>query len=63
MKYNLYTRFHFSIYVRILLLFSSSVDYTCGIFQSIGFKEFHNYLLLSEEKKQTQEGQDILKQS
>lgn len=32
-------------------------DYTRGIFQSIGFKEFHQYLVLSEEERATESGQ------
>ena len=32
-------------------------DYTVGIFQSIGFKEFHDYLLLSTEEKCDAKGQ------
>lgn len=32
------------------------IDYTKGIFQSIGFKEFHNYLLLSAEERETEAG-------
>ncbi|XP_076648271.1 tRNA dimethylallyltransferase isoform X2 [Halictus rubicundus] len=41
-------------------------DYTKGIFQSIGFKEFHSYLVLSEEEKREkkallEEGIDNLK--
>ena len=31
-------------------------DYTRGIFQSIGFKEFHNYLILSDNDKQSDKG-------
>ena len=38
----------------------SKADYTRGIFQSIGFKEFHNYLILSEEEKQTDKGKQLL---
>lgn len=33
-------------------LHSRSADYTRGIFQSIGFKEFHAYLVLPEDEKQ-----------
>lgn len=33
-------------------LHSRSADYTKGIFQSIGFKEFHAYLVLPEDEKQ-----------
>lgn len=32
-------------------LHSRSPDYTKGIFQSIGFKEFHAYLTLPEEER------------
>ncbi|KAK8765141.1 hypothetical protein V5799_032252 [Amblyomma americanum] len=32
-------------------------DYTKGIFQSIGFKEFHKYLLMNAEEKASPEGQ------
>lgn len=35
-------------------------DYTTGIFQSIGFKEFHEYLILPEEEKTTSQGQKLL---
>ena len=31
-------------------------DYTLGIFQSIGFKEFHDYLLMDEQGRQTRLG-------
>eukprot|EP00095_Tigriopus_kingsejongensis_P003816 maker-scaffold278_size225338-snap-gene-1.25 protein:Tk03816 transcript:maker-scaffold278_size225338-snap-gene-1.25-mRNA-1 annotation:"trna mitochondrial" len=35
-------------------------DYTIGIFQSIGFKEFHDYLMLgSQEEKASLEGQRL----
>ncbi|KAG8309020.1 tRNA dimethylallyltransferase [Homalodisca vitripennis] len=33
--------------------------YTLGIFQSIGFKEFHDYLMLSEEQRETEEGRKL----
>lgn len=36
---------------------TSANDYTIGIFQSIGFKEFHKYLLLDAEKQEASEGQ------
>lgn len=32
-------------------------DYTLGIFQSIGFKEFHNYLVLPPDRRDSAEGQ------
>ncbi|XP_042879370.1 tRNA dimethylallyltransferase-like [Penaeus japonicus] len=34
-------------------------DYTKGIFQSIGFKEFHQYLVLTEEEQQTKDGRKL----
>ncbi|PAA83715.1 hypothetical protein BOX15_Mlig009295g1 [Macrostomum lignano] len=39
----------------------ASKDYTRGIFQSIGFKEFHSYLLMSPEQRDSAEGQLALK--
>ncbi|XP_076671668.1 tRNA dimethylallyltransferase isoform X4 [Andrena cerasifolii] len=39
-----------------------SADYTKGIFQSIGFKEFHDYLVLPEEERRREKGQELLKQ-
>lgn len=35
-------------------------DYTEGIFQAIGLKEFHNYLLLNEEEKESYDGSLVL---
>ncbi|KAH9422180.1 tRNA dimethylallyltransferase [Dermatophagoides pteronyssinus] len=32
-------------------------DYTEGIFQAIGLKEFHNYLLMNEEERHSYDGQ------
>ena len=32
---------------------NNSADYTVGIFQSIGFKEFHSYLTMTGEEKQS----------
>ncbi|KAK4295066.1 hypothetical protein Pmani_032349 [Petrolisthes manimaculis] len=37
----------------------SSPDYTHGIFQSIGFKEFHEYLVLGEEDRQGEQGKKL----
>ncbi|XP_048256101.1 tRNA dimethylallyltransferase-like [Haliotis rufescens] len=34
-------------------------DYTLGMFQSIGFKEFHNYLLLPEDERDTVKGRQL----
>ncbi|XP_075978629.1 tRNA dimethylallyltransferase [Anticarsia gemmatalis] len=38
-------------------------DYTKGIFQTLGFKEFHDYLMLSEEQRNSDEGKTLLQQS
>jgi len=35
-------------------------DYTLGIFQSIGFKEFHGYLTLSKSERKSDVGQKLL---
>lgn len=37
-------------------------DYTLGIFQSIGFKEFHSYLILPEEERKTNEGKKLFEE-
>ncbi len=37
------------------------VDYTKGIFQSIGLKELHPYLMLDEENKKSRLGQKALR--
>ncbi|XP_030753779.1 tRNA dimethylallyltransferase isoform X2 [Sitophilus oryzae] len=39
---------------------NEELDYTKGVFQSIGFKEFHDYLLLNDEEKASKDGQKIL---
>lgn len=51
---------------RINILFQDSKIFSCrapsyteGIFQSIGFKEFHEYLILPYDDKKTQKGQKI----
>ncbi|XP_046467014.1 tRNA dimethylallyltransferase isoform X1 [Neodiprion pinetum] len=36
-------------------------DYTKGIFQSIGFKEFHDYLILPEDQRSSDMGEKLLK--
>jgi len=41
-----------------MCLYSRSPDYTKGIFQSIGFKEFHTYLILSEEERASEKVSD-----
>ncbi|XP_047027268.1 tRNA dimethylallyltransferase [Helicoverpa zea] len=38
-------------------------DYTKGVFQTLGFKEFHEYLMLSEEERNSEKGKKILEQS
>lgn len=38
-------------------------DYTKGVFQTLGFKEFHRYLMLTEEQKNTEVGINLLKES
>merc|ERR1739838_1103301 len=38
---------------------AEEADYSKGIFQSIGFKEFHNYLLLSEEARKSEQGKKL----
>lgn len=35
-------------------------DYTRGVFQCIGFKEFHDYLLMSREERDDKKGQKSL---
>lgn len=46
-------------YNRTLAESEESFDYTRGIFQAIGFKEFHDYLLLSEEERSSERGKAI----
>ena len=38
-------------------------DYTVGIFQSIGFKEFHNYLKLGTDEQKGPLGQKLFEDS
>ena len=37
----------------------TALSYDKGIWQSIGFKEFHSYLCLSEEERETEEGRRL----
>ena len=37
----------------------TTLSYDKGIWQSIGFKEFHSYLCLSEEERETEEGRRL----
>jgi len=36
-----------------------SNNYTRGVFQAIGFKEFHDYLLLSNIERESENGRKI----
>ncbi|XP_072947548.1 tRNA dimethylallyltransferase [Epargyreus clarus] len=38
-------------------------DYTKGVFQTLGFKEFHEYLMLTEDERNSDEGKKLLQQS
>ncbi|XP_052741800.1 tRNA dimethylallyltransferase isoform X2 [Bicyclus anynana] len=38
-------------------------DYTKGVFQTLGLKEFHQYLMLPAEEKNTEEGKKLLQES
>lgn len=38
-------------------------DYTKGIFQTLGFKEFHDYLMLNKEEKKSEKGEKLLQLS
>lgn len=40
-----------------------SRNYTLGIFQSIGFKEFHSYLILPEEERDSKTGNKMFQES
>lgn len=42
-----------------LVFVNSEADYTKGIFQAIGFKEFHQYLLLHEEDRNSEKGSKL----
>lgn len=44
------------LHLLTLLFVNSEADYTKGIFQAIGFKEFHQYLLLHEEDRNSEKG-------
>ncbi|XP_012282935.1 tRNA dimethylallyltransferase isoform X2 [Orussus abietinus] len=41
---------------------NAAPDYTKGIFQSIGFKEFHDYLVLPEDERNGEKGKRLLQQ-
>ena len=36
-----------------------SFDYTRGIFQAIGFKEFHEYLVLPDDQRSNEQGKIV----
>ena len=36
-----------------------SYNYTRGVFQAIGFKEFHDYLLLSDTERKSENGEKV----
>lgn len=38
-------------------------DYTRGVFQSIGFKEFNDYLILDENERDTEQGKKLFEES
>ncbi len=38
---------------------TESENYTRGIFQAIGFKEFHDYLLLSDIERKSEHGEKL----
>jgi tRNA dimethylallyltransferase len=38
---------------------TESDNYTRGIFQAIGFKEFHDYLLLPDTERKTELGEKL----
>lgn len=38
-------------------------DYTRGVFQSIGFKEFHQYLLLKSNERASELGKKLFNES
>lgn len=42
-----------------MIVIFREADYTKGIFQSIGFKEFHKYLMLSDAEKYSETGKQI----
>ena len=46
-------------YNRTCMESEKSFDYTRGIFQAIGFKEFHDYLLLSDVERKTEHGEKV----
>ncbi|XP_050400767.1 tRNA dimethylallyltransferase isoform X2 [Patella vulgata] len=49
-------------YKKLTLENKRKLDFELGIFQTIGFKEFHNYLILDDEDKQTKKGKQLLKE-
>jgi tRNA dimethylallyltransferase len=41
----------------------SAPDYTKGIFQTLGFKEFHEYLMMSPAQRESSGGKNLLEES
>ncbi|KAL5017399.1 hypothetical protein ScPMuIL_006988 [Solemya velum] len=55
------TDFH-EIYNQDRLREDKVADYTLGIFQSIGFKEFHKFLILSKEERESEQGRKLFEE-
>lgn len=55
-------QFH-DMYNQHRIINNEKPDYTKGVFQTIGFKEFHDYLVLRPDDKQTDRGAKILRRS
>ncbi|XP_059469792.1 tRNA dimethylallyltransferase [Neocloeon triangulifer] len=53
-------QFHSEYNAERLATSETEPDYTKGIFQSIGFKEFHPYLVMDESERQTEESKKLL---
>lgn len=51
--------FHAAYNSRRLKEGGTAADYTKGIFQSIGFKEFHEFLILPEEERDGEKGRRL----
>lgn len=49
-------------YNKLRITREERADYTMGIFQTIGFKEFHSYFALDAETRESEKGKNILKQ-
>lgn len=49
-------------YNRTRINAEENYDYTRGIFQAIGFKEFHDYLLLPKDQRTSENGEKLFKE-